>query len=104
MTERIGVFVEDGIVTNRVVWSDHLVEEYAGHLEHIEEVTDYKIQPGIGWWWDTTNGFRPPRPYLSWLWNTDRWEAPIPMPEQGGPYRWNEEQQTWEPIESAPEA
>jgi hypothetical protein len=43
------------------------------------------------------NAFIAPKPYNSWILNTDtcRWEAPIPMPTDGKAYTWSEETLTW---------
>lgn len=63
---------------------------------------------GIGYTLDTTvvlNGitgvFYAPQPYPSWTLNTETylWEAPIPMPNNGKLYLWNESTQSW--IENA---
>lgn len=36
-------------------------------------------------------------PYPSWILNpeTAKWEAPVPMPNDGAMYSWNEETQSW---------
>jgi hypothetical protein len=37
------------------------------------------------------------QPYPSWTLNEDYdWVAPVPMPEEEGPWEWNEEFQNWE--------
>lgn len=64
---------------------------------------------GIGYTFDPTptpNGaFIPPKPYPSWLLNTNtfQWEPPVPYPTDGGMYQWDEETQSWVlvPIEPA---
>lgn len=64
---------------------------------------------GIGYTFDPTpspNGaFIPPKPYPSWLLNTNtfQWEPPVPYPSDGGIYEWDEETQSWVlvPIEPA---
>ena len=52
---------------------------------------------------ETRDAFIPPKPFQSWTLNefSCDWEAPIPMPETGGPWEWNEELQQWEetPLE-----
>ena len=56
---------------------------------------------GIGFLFDQTpapNGaFIAPKPYPSWLLNTltYQWQAPVPYPQDGNEYRWDEETQTW---------
>lgn len=39
---------------------------------------------------------RPPQPFLSWTWNGQVWEAPIPYPQDNEFYIWNEQTQQWE--------
>ena len=43
------------------------------------------------------DAFIAPKPYNSWILNTDtcRWEAPIAMPTDDKAYTWNEETLTW---------
>ena len=58
-----------------------------------------KNYAGIGFIYDENrDAFITPKPFNSWILNenTCLWEAPIPIPATGGPYRWNEETQTWE--------
>lgn len=60
-----------------------------------------KNYPGPGFTWDESrDAFIPPKPFPSWLLNeaTCKWESPVAMPESGGPYQWNEEEQTWDEI------
>lgn len=46
------------------------------------------------------NAFIPPKPFDSWILNEQEcwWYAPIPMPETGGPWIWNEELGEWEEL------
>jgi hypothetical protein len=56
---------------------------------------------GIGYTYDSTNDvFYAPKPYPSWVLNEDtcNWEAPVPMPQDGNLYEWNEETLSWEII------
>ena len=59
---------------------------------------------GIGYTFDPTpvpNGaFIPPKPYPSWLLNTNtfQWEPPVPYPTDGGIYAWDEATQSWVPV------
>jgi len=41
--------------------------------------------------------FSAPQPYPSWILNTEtyRWEAPVPRPEDGQRYKWDEETTSW---------
>jgi len=52
-----------------------------------------KNYAGIGYTYDAVrDAFIPPQPYPSWVLNEDtcQWEAPVPYPNDGGSYAWNE--------------
>ena len=58
-----------------------------------------KNYAGIGFYYDELrDAFIPPKPYPSWILNEDtcRWESPIPYPNDGNNYIWNEEIGNWE--------
>lgn len=57
-----------------------------------------KNYAGIGFTFDAgRDAFIPPKPFASWLLNEDtcRWDAPVPMPTEGGPYQWDEATTSW---------
>ena len=57
-----------------------------------------KNYAGIGYTYDgARDAFIPPKPYPSWLLDeaTCLWEAPVPMPSDGGRYRWDEATTSW---------
>ena len=57
-----------------------------------------KNYAGIGYTYNADiDAFVPPKPYASWLLNetTAQWEAPVAMPDDGGRYTWDEENQAW---------
>lgn len=56
-----------------------------------------KIDQEIAEYEKTFTVARPPKPYPSWNWVEGFWTPPIPKPING-PYNWNEEQQTWDPM------
>ena len=59
---------------------------------------------GVGSIYDSVlDAFVYPKPYSSWLLdtNTCRWQAPFPYPNDGKPYLWNEETQSWVEITGA---
>ena len=63
-----------------------------------------KNYAGIGFTYDPVlDAFIPPKPYPSWVLNTEtcRWQAPIPYPNDGKRYRWDEATQSWVEIPSA---
>ena len=43
---------------------------------------------------------RPPQPFSSWIWDSENkvWEAPVPYPDDGNNYRWDEDTQSWVEI------
>ena len=46
------------------------------------------------------DAFIPPKPYESWVLDeqTCWWQPPIPMPNDGGTWIWNEEIKNWEEV------
>ena len=57
-----------------------------------------KNYAGIGSIYDEElDAFIPPKPYESWVLNEETclWESPIPYPEDGKVYYWNEDSLTW---------
>ena len=59
---------------------------------------------GIGFTLDTSvvqnnviGVFYAPSPYPSWILNTQTylWESPVPHPQSGGPYYWDETTESW---------
>lgn len=57
-----------------------------------------KNYAGIGFVYDNNrDAFIPPQPYPSWVLNDDTclWETPIPCPNDGKLYSWDEETLSW---------
>jgi len=57
-----------------------------------------KNYAGIGYTYDAgRDAFIPPTPYPSWLLNeaTCQWKPPVPMPDNGALYRWDEAASEW---------
>ncbi len=55
---------------------------------------------GVGYAYDAErDAFIPPQPYPSWTLDpaTCLWAAPLPMPDNGGAYLWDERAQVWVP-------
>lgn len=60
-----------------------------------------KNYAGIGYFYDSSlDAFIPPRPYESWVLDEESclWNSPIPYPDDGNIYFWNEENQSWDLI------
>lgn len=57
-----------------------------------------KNYAGMGYTYrEDIDAFVPPQPYPSWVLNTNtaQWEAPVPYPNDGKLYEWNEQTQSW---------
>jgi hypothetical protein len=57
-----------------------------------------KNYAGIGYTYDAAiDAFVPPKPYPSWILNptTAQWEAPVPYPNDGKEYYWDEATLSW---------
>jgi hypothetical protein len=60
-----------------------------------------KNYAGTGFTYDKTrDAFIPPKPYESWILNEETclWDSPVPYPDDGQIYNWNEETQTWDLV------
>lgn len=61
-----------------------------------------KHYAGIGFEYDAVrDAFIPPQPYPSWILNetTCLWDAPVPDPQDGGRYIWDEQTLSWIRLE-----
>ena len=67
--------------------------------EHLEGGTPFrKNYAGIGFGYDSgRDAFIPPKPYASWVLNEDSclWFAPVPWPDDGKEYLWDESTISW---------
>ena len=60
-----------------------------------------KNYAGIGYYYDSIrDAFIPPKPFPSWTLNEDSclWQSPIPYPNDGKMYTWNEDILNWQEI------
>lgn len=56
---------------------------------------------GVGYTYDESrDAFIPPKPYHSWILNEISllWEAPVPMPDDGKVYEWDEANINWKEV------
>ena len=61
-----------------------------------------KNYAGIGYTYDSErDAFVPPKPFASWILNetTCQWEPPVPMPNDGNQYTWNEDTASWDQFD-----
>jgi hypothetical protein len=56
-----------------------------------------KAYAGPGWQYDVeADVFIAPQPFPSWSLDANHdWQPPTPMPEEGGPYAWDEDTLAW---------
>jgi len=60
-----------------------------------------KNYAGIGYSYNPTlDAFIPPQPFPSWTLDesTCQWESPVPNPDDGNLYDWNESTQSWDAV------
>ena len=60
-----------------------------------------KNYAGIGYYYDSIrDAFIPPKPFTSWTLNEESclWQSPVPYPNDGKRYTWNEEIINWQEI------
>ena len=60
-----------------------------------------KNYAGIGYYYDSIrDAFIPPKLFPSWILNEESclWDSPVPYPNDGKIYQWNEETGNWEEI------
>jgi hypothetical protein len=63
-----------------------------------------KNYAGVGYLYDSVrDAFISPKPFDSWILNeeTCKWEAPTPYPNDGGAYKWVEDDLNWQLLEGA---
>lgn len=108
--------VVDGVVTQVIVaepeffdtfvdsspgeWIQTSYNTYGG--KHPEGRPLRKNYAGVGFIYDhERDAFIPPQPFASWTLNEDTclWNAPIPRPDDGKVYRWDEETTSWVEVE-----
>jgi hypothetical protein len=89
-------FFETFVDTSPGEWVQTSYNTHGG--QHPEGRPLRKNYAGIGFTYDRDrDAFIPPQPFESWLLNeeTCMWDAPIPYPDDGGVYEWNEETLAW---------
>ena len=100
-------FIDSGAVGDSSNWIQTSYNTMGGvhytpnsnHLEPDGGTALRKNFAGIGYTYDSDrDAFYESQPYPSWLLNEDscQWESPIPYPDDGSDYNWNEENQSWD--------
>lgn len=90
-------FIDSGVVGDPSKWIQTSYNTRGG--EHVLGGTPLrKNYAGIGYTYDKKlDAFIPPKPYDSWKLNkkTGLWDPPVPMPDDGKIYIWEEALQEW---------
>jgi hypothetical protein len=104
------------VVMNEVIIINGIENEQAGidfltnlHGYNLWKQTSYNDQSkafrknyaGIGYYYDSIrDAFIPPKPFPSWTLNEESclWDSPVPYPNDGKMYTWNEEILNWQEI------
>jgi hypothetical protein len=105
----IAVFVgrnEDEVVGGISDWEEYYKAKRCSYNTHAGEhalggIPFRKNYPEIGFTYDPDrDAFIPPKPFPSWVLNEDTclWDAPVPYPDDGKVYAWNEEDVAWEEV------
>lgn len=102
--------VDNGFVINIIVADQSFIDT----LPNKSDFHEYLMPPceagktaGIGYIYDQTlNVYYPPQPYPSWKLNTTtwQWEPPVPYPDDGGYYIWDESSESWVLYTNPPNA
>jgi hypothetical protein len=103
VTEVITGRNEDEVVNGIFDWENY----YSNLRGQVCKRTSYnnnyrKNYAGIGYFYDAgLDAFIAPKPFNSWTLNeeTCQWESPVPYPNDGKSYIWNEENQSWDEVE-----
>ena len=105
-----GIVVQGTVVNNVELLDENDVESEAKGIAFCSNLlggtwkqTSYnarirKNYAGIGYTYDETlDAFIPPKPFASWLLDTDKaqWKAPVDMPTDDKRYTWNEATTSW---------
>lgn len=112
IVEEVIVVANDVLLDEQGIECDWLGEQFCQQLfgtytkwiQTSYNGNKYKNFAGIGYTFDPyRNAFIPPKPYPSWVLeeNTCLWEAPIPYPEDGKTYAWDEDSLSWRLIEES---
>ena len=90
-SEPVGVSLCKSIYGQNTLW---LQTSYNGNFRKNYAGKGYSYNPSL-------DAFVAPKPYPSWILNpeTAQWEPPIPYPNDGKMYRWDEDTTSW--VETA---
>ena len=81
-------------------WIQTSYNTYGG--QHPEGRPLRKNYAGVGFTYDRTrDAFIPPKPFESWTLNEETclWDSPVPYPNDGNKYMWDETQTNWVEVQ-----
>jgi hypothetical protein len=81
---------QDVLAVYRVTWAPDQVIKIDAWLENLSG----RIEESL-----TFTAPRPEQPYPSWTWEDGRWAPPVPYPDDGGEYVWDEDTLSWIPAD-----
>ena len=97
-TEQAGVDFLNNLYGTRDVYKQVSYNTKKG--VHLLGGTPFRLNyPSLGWvYLQSIDGFVEPQPYKSWTLNESigLYDPPIPRPDDGNMYNWNEETQQWD--------
>ena len=107
IVKEVIVVNNDVLLNEQEIECDWLGEQfcqqlYGAHTKWIQTSYNgnkYKNFAGIGYAFDPyRHAFIPPQPFASWILDeeTCQWRPPVPYPNDGQQYIWNEELQQWD--------
>ena len=101
------------VLSNHVITINGVESEQAG-IDFMSNLLNYplwkqtsyngnfrKNYAGIGYYYDSIrDAFIPPKPFPSWTLNEESclWDSPVPYPNDGKRYTWNEDILNWQEI------
>ena len=87
--------IQNGVVINYIEYETQPDNPPPSFKEGTIAVLNNNV--GIGYTYQ--NGvFTAPKPYSSWVLVDNKWEAPIPMPQDDKPYFWDEATTSWKGL------
>ena len=89
-------FFQTFVDTSPGTWIQTSYNTHGG--QHPEGRPLRKNYAGVGYTYDPQrDAFIPPQPFTSWVLNEDTclWDAPVPCPNDGQRYRWDESTTSW---------
>ena len=104
------IVIDNEVITNNGIEVEQLGVDFIDSL-NIKSIYDYdsikqtsynsnfrNVYAGIGFTYDSVNDvFIAPQPFEDWVLVNNKWEAPIPYPNDGKSYNW--EENNWKEFE-----